>query len=185
MKLYPRQRHRVLSVVTRLLVPFVLVFALYVQFHGDYGPGGGFQAGVIFAAAFILYGLMFGVRRTRLLLPPSALRALMAGGVLLYVGVGAATMLLGRNLLDYGALAHDPLHGQHYGIIAIELGVGITVAGVMVSLFYGFASLRDADSRADGHVDPPAAAADAAEADAEAAVAGRVEAAQTGVEAVR
>ena len=150
MKLYPRQRHRVLQVITRLLVPFVLVFALYVQFHGDYGPGGGFQAGVIFAAAFILYGLVFGVARTRLVLPPSALRVLMSGGVLLYAAGGVVPMLLGVNLLDYGALAHDPVHGQHYGIIAIELGVGITVTAVMVSLFYGFASLRDAASRADG-----------------------------------
>ena len=147
MKLYPRQRHRVLQVVTKLLIPFVMLFALYVQFHGDYGPGGGFQAGVIFAAAFVLYGLIFGVQRTRLILPPSALRILMSLGVLLYAGTGLVAMALGGNLLDYSALAADPVAGQHYGIIAIELGVGITVAAVMVSLFYGFASLRGADSR--------------------------------------
>ncbi len=157
MKLYPRQRHRVLAIITRLLFPFVLIFALYVQFHGDYGPGGGFQAGVIFAAAIILYGLLFGVRRTRLLLPPASLRLMMSGGLLLYAAGGVVPMLLGRNLLDYGVLAHDPLHGQHYGILTIELGVGITVTGVMVSLFYGFASLRDAASRADSAVAPNAA----------------------------
>lgn len=142
MKSYPRQRHRVLQVVTRLLVPFVLMFGLYVQFHGDYGPGGGFQAGVIFASAFILYGLIFGLQRTRRVLPPSVLRWLMALGVLLYAGTGVVTMMLGGNLLDYDVLAHDPLHGQHWGIFAVELGVGITVTAVMVSLFYGFASKR-------------------------------------------
>jgi multicomponent Na+:H+ antiporter subunit B len=142
MKSYPRQRHRVLQVVTRLLVPFVLMFGLYVQFHGDYGPGGGFQAGVIFATAFILYGLIFGLQRTRRVLPPSVLRWLMAAGVLLYAGTGVVTMMLGGNLLDYDVLAHDPLHGQHWGIFAVELGVGITVTAVMVSLFYGFASKR-------------------------------------------
>lgn len=142
MKSYPRQRHRVLQVVTRLLVPFVLMFGLYVQFHGDYGPGGGFQAGVIFATAFILYGLIFGLQRTRRVLPPSVLRWLMAVGVLLYAGTGVVTMMLGGNLLDYDVLAHDPLHGQHWGIFAVELGVGITVTAVMVSLFYGFASKR-------------------------------------------
>lgn len=166
MKLYPRQRHRVLTVVSRLLFPFVLLFALYVQFHGDYGPGGGFQAGVIFAAAFILYGLIFGVRRTRVLLPPSVLRVMMASGLLLYAGTGIVAMALGRNLLDYGALAHDPVHGQHYGILVIELGVGVTVTAVMVSLFYGFASLRDAASRADAGegagVDPITAPAEPA-----------------------
>ncbi len=142
MKLYPRQRHRVLQVVTKLLIPFVLLFGLYVQFHGDYGPGGGFQAGVIFAAAFILHGLIFGLQRTRSVLSPTALRILMSLGVLLYAGTGLVTLLMGGNLLDYDVLAHDPLHGQHWGIFAIELGVGVTVAAVMVSLFYGFASKR-------------------------------------------
>lgn len=142
MKIYTRQRHRVLQVITRLMVPFVLMFGLYVQFHGDYGPGGGFQAGVIFAAAFILYGLVFGLQRTRRVLPPSVLRWLMSLGVLLYAGTGVVTMLLGGNLLDYDVLAENPLSGQHWGIFAVELGVGITVTAVMVSLFYGFASKR-------------------------------------------
>ena len=142
MKLYPRQRHRVLQVVTKLVIPFVLMFGLYVQFHGDYGPGGGFQAGVIFASAFILHGLIFGLQRTRAVLSPTTLRILMASGVLLYAGTGLVTMLLGGDLLDYDALAHDPLHGQHWGIFAVELGVGITVTAVMVTLFYGFASKR-------------------------------------------
>jgi len=142
MKIYPRQRHRVLQVITRLMVPFVLMFGLYVQFHGDYGPGGGFQAGVIFASAFILYGLIFGLQRTRRVLPPYVLRWTMALGVLLYAGTGVLTMVLGGNLLDYDALASNPLTGQHWGLFAIELGVGLTVMAVMVSLFYGFASKR-------------------------------------------
>lgn len=142
MKLYPRQRHRVLQIVTKLIIPFVLLFALYVQFHGDYGPGGGFQAGVIFASAFILHGLIFGLQRTRQVITPTALRILMASGVLIYLGTGIVSMLLGGNLLDYGVLAHDPKHGQHWGIFAVELGVGVTVTAVMISLFYSFASKR-------------------------------------------
>lgn len=142
MKRYARQRHRVLQVITKLIVPFVMLFALYVQFHGDYGPGGGFQAGVIFASAFILHGLIFGLQRTRQILSPSLLRFLMSLGVLIYLGTGVLGMLRGGNLLDYSVLAHDPLHGQHWGIFAVELGVGITVTAVMISLFYGFASKR-------------------------------------------
>lgn len=142
MKLYPRQRHRVLQIVGKLLIPLVMMFGLYVQFHGDYGPGGGFQAGVIFATAFILHGLIFGLQRTRAVLPPSVLRILMCFGLLLYSGTGLVTILLGGNLLDYNVLAHDPLHGQHWGIFAVELGVGITVTGVMINLFYNFASKR-------------------------------------------
>ncbi len=142
MKLYYRQRHRVLQVVTKLIIPFVLLFALYVQFHGDYGPGGGFQAGVIFASAFVLHGLIFGLQRTRQVITPTMLRILMSLGVLLYLGTGILSMLLGGNLLDYDYLAHDPLHGQHWGIFLVELGVGITVTAVMISLFYSFASKR-------------------------------------------
>lgn len=139
MKRHLQQRHRVLQVVTKLFVPFILLFALYVQFHGDFGPGGGFQAGVIFATAFILHGLIFGDQRTRRVLPPKYVRQLMAAGVLLYAGTGVVTMLMGGNFLDYGVLAHDPMHGQHWGIFTVELGVGITVAAVMISLFYSFA----------------------------------------------
>ena len=142
MKLYARQRHRVLQVVTKLIIPFVMLFALYVQFHGDYGPGGGFQAGVIFASAFILHGLIFGLQRTRSVLTPTTLRVLMALGVLLYLFTGIASMFLGGEFLNYSVLLHDPIAGQHLGIFAVELGVGITVCAVMVSLFYSFASKR-------------------------------------------
>ena len=58
-------KYLILRIVTKILVPFILLFALYVQFHGDYGPGGGFQAGVIFAAAIILYSMLFGMSTAR------------------------------------------------------------------------------------------------------------------------
>ncbi len=128
----------ILRVVTRLLVSPIMLFALYVQFHGDYGPGGGFQAGVIFGAAFILYGLLFGVARVQGVAPPPVVRTLAAAGVLIYAGVGVASLLLGGNYLDYDVLADDPVAGQHLGILLIELGVGVTVASTMIMLFYAF-----------------------------------------------
>jgi multicomponent Na+:H+ antiporter subunit B len=133
------EHHFVLRVVSKLLLPAILLFALYVQFHGDFGPGGGFQAGVIFAAGVILYGLVFGVEKARSVVSPALVRVSIASGLLLYALVGVVSLLLGGNFLDYGVLAADPLHGQHLGIMLIELGVGITVAAVMISLFYGFA----------------------------------------------
>ena len=131
--------HPILRVVTKVLLPLILLFALYVQFHGDYGPGGGFQAGVIFAAAFILYGLVFDLGRLRRALPERALLTLAPLGVLVYAGVGIAGMALGGNYLDYGVLAHDPKEGQHLGILLVELGVGTTVFSTMVVLFLAFA----------------------------------------------
>jgi len=141
-KKHLQQRHRVLQVVAKSLIPPILLFALYVQFHGDYGPGGGFQAGVIFAAAFILHGMVFGVERTRRALSPVLVRNLMALGVLLYAGTGVMSLFAGGNYLDYSVLANDSVRGQHWGIFTIELGVGITVTAVMISFFYSFAGKR-------------------------------------------
>ncbi len=129
----------IVKVVTRLIIPLILLFALYVQFHGDYGPGGGFQAGVIFAAGFILYGLVFDLDHAREVAPPAWLPVLMTLGVLIYAGVGVFGLLLGGQFLEYNVLAKDPVHGQHLGIMLIELGVGITVAAVMVAIFFAFA----------------------------------------------
>lgn len=139
------ERYLILRIVGKLAIPFMLLFALYVQFHGDYGPGGGFQAGVIAAAGVIFYALIFGLPAARRLVPDSIVEAMIALGVLLYGGVGVAGMLIGGNFLDYFVLDHDPVHGQHRGIFWVELGVLITVAGVMLKIFYLFASRgRDA-----------------------------------------
>jgi multicomponent Na+:H+ antiporter subunit B len=127
-------------VVAKLLLAPIMLFALYVQWHGDYGPGGGFQAGVIFAVGFILYGLVYGVEALVRVLPLSIFATLMSIGVLLYAGTGLATQILGRDFLDYSALAHDPVHGQEWGILLVELGVGITVASAMTAIFIAFAS---------------------------------------------
>jgi multicomponent Na+:H+ antiporter subunit B len=130
-------------VAAKLLTPFILLFALYVQFHGDFGPGGGFQAGVIFAAAFVLFALIFGLERARRVAPPAVVECLLALGLLLYAGTGVVTMLLGGNFLDYNALnPHHPVHGQHWGIFAVELGVGIAVAAGMITLYFSFAGRR-------------------------------------------
>ena len=141
----PAGQLSLLRVVTAVLLPYILLLALYVQFHGDYGPGGGFQAGVIFAAAFILFALVFGFEPARRLVPSSALRLLMALGLLLYIGVGVWAVIEGGQFLDYSVLdAHDPIHGQHLGIFLIELGVGITVAATITAIFFSFANRAQA-----------------------------------------
>jgi multicomponent Na+:H+ antiporter subunit B len=111
---------------------------LYVQFHGDFGAGGGFQAGVIFATGFVLYDLVFGEGSARAVVPPGWLHRLAALGVLIYGGVGVYSLLMGRPFLDYSALADDPVHGQHLGVLLVELGVGIAVFSVVLLIFYAF-----------------------------------------------
>lgn len=126
----------ILRVVAKLLIPPILLYALYVQFHGDYGAGGGFQAGVIFATGFVLYDLVFGEGDAHRVVPPRWLHRLAALGVLIYGGVGLVSLFQGRPFLDYSALASDPVAGQHLGVLLVEVGVGITVFAVILAIFY-------------------------------------------------
>ncbi len=143
--------HLILRVVIKIMFAPILLFALYVQFHGDYGPGGGFQAGVIFAVAFILHALIMGLEETKRVLPVGVLKVMMVVGFLFYAGTGVATMLLGGNLLGYDAIDPQSTHhaGQHWGILLVEFGVGMAVSSTMLMIFYQFAGreqeIRDED----------------------------------------
>lgn len=141
----PIHKLDVARVASMALIPFILLFALYVQFHGDFGPGGGFQAGVLFGAALVLHGLVFGLDDIKRIAPPAVLEFGLGLGVLLYAGTGIACMLLGGNYLDYAALDHHSAeHGRHLGILLVEGGVGITVTCAMTLIFYFFAGRKRA-----------------------------------------
>ncbi len=129
----------ILRFIAKYLFPVIALFAFYVQFHGDYGPGGGFQAGVILSVAFIFYALIFGLKTTEQVIPPQVLRVMASAGILIYAGTGVATMLMGGNFLDYDLLSQNPVAGQHLGILLIEIGVGITIYSIMLIIFYAFA----------------------------------------------
>lgn len=137
------ERYLVIRIVSKILIPFILLFALYVQFHGDFGPGGGFQAGVIFAAGIILYSMLFGLSITRKVISQPFIQIIAAVGVLLYGSVGLVSLLQGGNFFDYNVLLTDPVAGQHLGILLIELGVGCTVTSVMIMIFFNFAERRE------------------------------------------
>lgn len=129
----------ILRILAKFLTPLIILFALYVQFHGDYSPGGGFQAGVIFSAGFILYALVFGIDTAQAVISLLMLRVIASLGVLLYAGTGMAALLMGGEFLNYNVLNADAVTGQHIGIILVELGVGMTVSAVMLIIFYTFA----------------------------------------------
>ena len=119
-------RDPILRVGTKILVGPILLFGLYVQFHGDFG-----------------HSLIFGLKEGRRIVSQSLNMWIMILGVLLYGGVGIVSIFLDGTFLDYNVLAHDSKHGQHIGIILIELGVGMTVAGVMLMLFHLFSSWKE------------------------------------------
>lgn len=133
-------REAIPRVVTKLLFPFLLLFALYVQFHGELGAGGGFQAGVIVAATIILFGLIFGLRVAQRVAPPRLVETMIPLGVFIYGGVGVVGLLAGGNYLDYFVLDHDTVHGQERGIFWVEVGVLITVSSTMLAIYYAFAN---------------------------------------------
>lgn len=134
----------VLRTATNLLIPFIVVFGVYVIAHGEHGAGGGFQGGVILASAFILHALVFGLKATRRIVPRGLTDALAPLGVLIYAGTGAVTLLLGGRFLEYARLRpDDPVMGHPLGMTLVETGVGITVAAVMVTIFAEIADPGD------------------------------------------
>lgn len=126
----------ILRVVTKVTVPFILVFGFYVITHGELGPGGGFQGGVVLAAAFVLYGLVFGLDDLEAIVPRRVSDALAGVGVLVYAAVGLAGILGGYNFLDYTPLQISGSEAaESWGMTLVEYGVGITVAAVMITVF--------------------------------------------------
>lgn len=133
------ERHGSVVVQTfvRLLIPLVQLFALYVLFFGHDSPGGGFQAGVMLGASYILLALAFGPEALNRRVDERVCLALAAAGVLLYLGTGLAAMLFGGTFLDYGVLpvGESVARARYFGILFVETGVGLSVAATIVLLF--------------------------------------------------
>lgn len=126
----------ILRIVTKLTIPFILVFGFYVITHGELGPGGGFQGGIVLASAFILYGLVYGVEEMRKIVSRRLSDILACMGVLLYTGVGTFSILAGYKFLDFTPLKPSyPAGAESWGMTLVEYGVGITVAAVMITIF--------------------------------------------------
>ena len=138
----------IVQTLARALAPVIQLFALYVLIHGHESPGGGFQAGTLFGASLILLVLAFGMEHSQALLER---RAIVWGGIgiLLYAGIGLLPLLLGEAFLNYAALpipGMDAAARRHWGILGIEIGVGVAVAATAVSIFY---SLRSEEPKRD------------------------------------
>ncbi|MFK7942207.1 MAG: Na(+)/H(+) antiporter subunit B [Paracoccaceae bacterium] len=137
----------ILRIAAKMFIPFIIMFGLYVQLHGDFGPGGGFQAGVIIAAAIILYAIVFGLQAALIVVPKWVVEFMVPLGVLIYSAVGVWSMVMGGEYLNYNVLLHagepigtyDAVHGQHWGVFLVEIGVLVTVTGTMLTIFYSFA----------------------------------------------
>ncbi len=122
----------------RLLSPFIMLFGLYVIFHGHYSPGGGFQGGALLAASVLLMRVASGTQISSLMVKESLTTPLGVVGVLIYFGTGLLAFLMGGDFLDYGALpipGLSPEYLRYTGILIIEIGVGLAVMMVMILLY--------------------------------------------------
>lgn len=134
----------IVKTTCRLIVPFAQIFALYVIAHGHHSPGGGFQGGVILGAATILFAVAFSLRAAMGRIGERKTALLSTWGVFMYAFTGLLSLFLGLNYLDYGALAAlpgvGPVSARSYGVLIVEIGVGLAVMAVMVMLYYNLAS---------------------------------------------
>jgi len=128
----------IIQLVSRAMVPFMQIFALYVIVHGHYGPGGGFQGGVILAVSIMLLRLYSGTEAAHEKFPPKVAYALSAIGMLIFILVGLIPMANGGMFLDYGRLPIPGVSGaelRYLGILIVEVAIGLTVFGTLVLIF--------------------------------------------------
>lgn len=130
----------IVKTLARLLMPFIVVYALYVVMHGHYSPGGGFQGGVIMAAGFVLLVITHGLEKTKKRMSEKIAGVISSIGVLIYGGIGVLCLILGGNYLDYGKLSKillvTPAEARSLGILGIEIGVALAVMAVMCTVFF-------------------------------------------------
>ena len=77
------------------LLPFALIFGLYIILFGTVSPGGGFQGGVIVASAALLLYLGYGSRTASKAINSDVLRVGESVGATLYVILGLGGIFVG------------------------------------------------------------------------------------------
>ncbi len=133
--------------LTRFIFPVIIIFALYLQVHGEISPGGGFQAGAIIAMAFILYAMAFGDKALLRIISLKKLKNIAVSGVGIYFITGLYGILSGLEFLNYNAFSSNKELSQKIGIVIIELGVGITVSATMLLIYFCLALSNHASNQ--------------------------------------
>jgi multicomponent Na+:H+ antiporter subunit B len=129
----------IIMTTVRVVAPFVFAYGLFVMFHGADSAGGGFQGGVLVAAAVLLLAFAFGIDATRVWLDGPLTRAAITAGGAAFAFIGLGAVALGGAFLEYVAYGYGAT-GAKYGIELVELGIGAVVSGVLVGLFFSLAS---------------------------------------------
>ncbi|MGA1869200.1 MAG: MnhB domain-containing protein [bacterium] len=129
--------------ICRLMIPFILMFALSIIIHGHITPGGGFQGGVVIAASIILLIIVINKNEGRKVLSQRQVNILLVCGISVYIGIGLLGLLSGYNFLSNRSMHFPPMGemGELFSggtLIWINVGVGLAVAGMITQIFYAF-----------------------------------------------
>jgi multicomponent Na+:H+ antiporter subunit B len=122
----------------RLLSPYIMLFGLYVIFHGHYSPGGGFQGGALLAASVLLIRVAGGKEIAKLQIQEFATTPLAIVGVVIYFVTGLAAMISGGYFLDYSELPIPGMEAawlRYTGILIIEIGIGAAVMAILIMIY--------------------------------------------------
>jgi multicomponent Na+:H+ antiporter subunit B len=140
----------IVRTLSRLLIPLVQLFAVYILFFGQYSPGGGFVAGVILGASLIFGVLVFGPEGN----PSGLAKKVLHGdglGLIVFAGVGGLCLIGGGEFLNYANLkipGLEPSGRRSLGIVLTQIGVALDIAVTAVSIVF---SLAFFDSDEDSH----------------------------------
>lgn len=143
-----KERDVIVETVSRVMIPFIQLFALYVIIHGSGGPGGGFQGGVVFASSFILFVIAFDILGGRKRFPESINTTLSSIGLYIYAGIGLLAIIFSRGMAQYLNYGFIPFtsHFQEnraLGMDFVEMGIGITVMAIIASIFFDLAQKNE------------------------------------------
>jgi multicomponent Na+:H+ antiporter subunit B len=128
----------IIQLGARLLSPYIMLFGLYVIAHGHYSPGGGFQGGALLAASILLVRLASSPNVGSSQLKEALTMPMALMGITIYFGTGLVSVLMGGYFLDYSELpipGLEPAMLRFYGLLIIEVGIGLAVMAILVMLF--------------------------------------------------
>lgn len=127
--------------IARLMVPFLLLFGSYVLLHGHVGAGGGFQAGIILTSAFIFAAISRSIHEVHAILTYRRIFLFGGLGAICIVLIGIFGILAGGSFFEYSPfpLPFDTAAIHAIAITCVEVGIGVSVMGMMALIFLALA----------------------------------------------
>ena len=127
---------RTKETIITILIPFLLIDALYVLFHGDLSIGGGFQAGALIGMAVLLDKMALPEKDIFAPISKNTAVSVAGAGTFIYALTGIVTLIGGGLFLEYGKIPLPIEYGElHFiGITMVEVGVTFGVAFTIITI---------------------------------------------------